>query len=123
MAIYKVCVVGGWCGNRMVMVAERLAERLAQAGYDCRVFQHSVWDNFSAPPPAHLVLQLLPAFTPAETGCPVLLIRPLLRDLDHAETLAQVMQQVSGDYPLVTGQTPARATQPAAAGQGRPWPR
>jgi hypothetical protein len=114
---YKVCVVGGWCGNRMVMVAQFLAEWLAQAGYPSRVFHHSIWESFAAPPPAHLVLQLLPAFTAADTHCPVLLIRPLLRDLDHPETLKRVLLQVSADYPCVTGSQPASA--PAAVQRAR----
>ena len=32
MSNYKVCVIGGWCGNRMVMVAEHLEELLGKAG-------------------------------------------------------------------------------------------
>ena len=99
MANYRVCVVGGWCGNRMVMVAEHLQEVLAQAGYSCRVTTHSVWENYTVPPAANLVLQLLPAFTAAEAGCPVITIKPLLVDLDHPTTLAKILEQVRSDYP------------------------
>jgi len=99
MANYRVCVVGGWCGNRMVMVAEHLEEVLARAGYACRVTTHSVWENYTVPPSANLILQLLPAFTAAETGCPVLTIKPLLVDLDHPATLAKILEQVRSDYP------------------------
>ena len=103
MTAYKICVVGGWCGNRMVMVAEYLAEVLSQSGYTCQVRHHSIWENFSAPPRSHLVLQLLPAFTEADTGCPVISIRPLLRDLNHPETLAAILGRIRTDYPAVTG--------------------
>jgi hypothetical protein len=98
MLKYKVCVIGGWCGNRMVMVAEHLEEVFAEAGLPCRVTTHSVWENYSRPPAANLVLQLLPAFTEAEAGCPVITIKPLLLDLDHPATIEKVLNQVQADY-------------------------
>jgi hypothetical protein len=107
MTVFKVCVVGGWCGNRMVMVAEFLSEWLQQSGYACRVFHHSIWNNMSAPPPAHLVLQLLPAYTEAEAGCPVINIRPLLRDLTDPATLERVRQHLQTHYMVVAGQASA----------------
>jgi len=96
---YHVCVIGGWCGNRMLMVAERFTQLFQQSGLACKVSHHSVWDNYSAPPAANLILQLLPAFTESEAGCPVINIKPLLADLDHAETLERVLQQVRADLP------------------------
>ena len=100
MANYHVCVVGGWCGNRMVMVAEHLHETLSDAGLPCRVSTHSVWDNFSQPPAANLILQLLPAYKESEVGCPVLTVRPLLADINHAETIEKILGQVRADYPV-----------------------
>jgi hypothetical protein len=99
MSSYKVCVIGGWCGNRMVMVAEHLEELFDKAGYPCRVTTHSVWENYSCPPTANLVLQLLPAFTETEAGCPVITIKPLLVDLDHPATIEKVLEQVRAGYP------------------------
>jgi hypothetical protein len=83
----------------MYMVAEHLKEVLGQAGFACRVTTHSVWENYTQPPASHLVLQLLPAFTQAETHCPVINIKPLLADLNHPLTLDKIMQQVRADYP------------------------
>ncbi|MCZ7552530.1 MAG: hypothetical protein B6D39_06600 [Anaerolineae bacterium UTCFX2] len=100
MTNYHVCVVGGWCGNRMVMVAEYLTERLSAAGYPCHVTTHSVWDNFNQPPAANLILQLLPAFTESEVECPVLTIKLLLADINHAETIERILRQVRADYHL-----------------------
>jgi hypothetical protein len=99
MAAYHICVVGGWCGNRMIMVAEHLDTTLSDAGLPCRVTTHSVWDNFSQPPPADLILQLLPAFKESEISCPVLTVRPLLADIDHPETIEKILGQVRADYP------------------------
>ena len=100
MAKYHVCVVGGWCGNRMVMVAEHLDDLLSAAGFPCRVTTHSVWDNFSYPPAANLILQLLPAFKAAELGRPVLNVKPLLVDLSHPETIEKILGQIQADYPI-----------------------
>lgn len=82
----------------MVMVAEHISELLSTAGYPCQVKHHSIWNNFSQPPPSNLILQLLPAFTEAETGCPVINIKPLLLDLDHPQTIEKVLKQVQSDY-------------------------
>ena len=106
MKPYRICVVGGWCGNRMVMVAEHLEELLQEQGYPSRVTTHSVWDGLSTPPSADLVLQLLPAFTDADTGCPVITIRPMIADYDHAETLAKIFARVRLDYPAVVAPQP-----------------
>jgi hypothetical protein len=100
----------------MVMVAEYLAEWLTQGGYDCRVVQHSVWNNVSAPPPTQLVLQLLPAYTEAEAGCPVINIRPLLRDLSDPATLERIRQHLQAHYPAsAAGRRAARAEVSQAA--------
>ena len=82
----------------MVMVADHISELLSMAGYPCQVKHHSVWDNFSQPPHSNLILQLLPAFTEAEIGCPVINIKPLLLDLDHPQTIEKVLKQVQSDY-------------------------
>ena len=83
----------------MVMVAEHLADLLSTAGMPSRVSAHSVWDNYTHPPSADLILQLLPAFTEAETGCPVLTIKPMIVDLDHQETIEKILKQVRAGYP------------------------
>ena len=83
----------------MIMVAEHLARLLQDAGYPCRVTHHSVWENYSQPPAADLILQLLPAYTEAETRCPVLNIKPLLADLDHPLTIDKILTHMRANYP------------------------
>jgi hypothetical protein len=99
MSMYTVCVVGGWCGNRMVMVAEHLQELFEQAGFPCKVNHFSVWENMSSAPRGDLILQLLPAYTEKETGCPVINIKPLLLDLDHAPTIEKILAHLHDHYP------------------------
>ncbi len=100
MSKFRVSVIGGWCGNRMIMVAEHLASMLNNYGYSCKVTHHSVWENYSQPPSADLVLQLLPAYTEAETQCPVINIKPLLVDLDHPLTIDNILNHMQANYSL-----------------------
>jgi hypothetical protein len=72
---------------------------LEAAGYPCRMATYSVWENYSRPPAADLLLQLLPAFTEAEAGCPVMTIKPMIVDLEHAATLDRIFKQVQALYP------------------------
>jgi hypothetical protein len=108
MGIYKICVVGGWCGNQMLIIADHLASLLEKAGFAVRLTHHSVWENYSAPPPANLILQLLPAFSEKDTGCPVVNIKPLLADYNHLPTIQKVLAQVGQDF--------AQAAIPAGSG-------
>ncbi len=87
MSKYHVCVVGGSCGNRMIIIADHLADLFLQRGYDCKVTSISVWECFSFPPSADLLLQLLPAYNEEEVECPTINIRPLLQDIDDPDTL------------------------------------
>lgn len=109
MSNYRVSVIGGWCGNRLYIVADHLSDKFEEAGLECRVKSHSVWENYSFPPASSdLVLQLLPAFTAADTGCPVINIKPLLRDLDDPDTMEKIFTQVRAD--LAQLNAPARAS-------------
>ncbi|MFZ1043048.1 MAG: hypothetical protein WCA79_19565 [Anaerolineales bacterium] len=102
MKTYRICVIGGHCGVRMIVVAEHLQELLHDAGYICEVTHQSLWDHPTPPYAVNLVLELLPAFTEAEVGCPVINIKPLLRDLDHPQIIDQVLQHVQANFPRVS---------------------
>lgn len=84
----------------MVIVADHLCELLTQAGFPVKVKTHSVWENFSSPPEADLILQLLPAYSQAETQKTIINIRPLLRDLDEPEIIEEIMNRVKFDFLL-----------------------
>lgn len=99
MKQFHVRVIGGSCGNKMILVADHIREWLAMQGYACKVTSQSVWESFSMPPAVDLILQLLPAYTQDESDCPVLYIKPLLTDLDHPETLEKILALVSGNFP------------------------
>ena len=95
---YRVSVVHGWCGNRLGPLVEHLAKGLDQAGFPAQVTLHSIWEQRIPPRGADLVLQVLPVFAAAETGCPVLDIRNLLADFNHRETWERILACVRREY-------------------------
>lgn len=99
----KVCVVGGHCGVRMMIVAQHVEQLLHHAGYDCEVTHQGIWDHPEPPYHVNLILQLLPAFTEEEAGCPVVNIKPLLGNLDHPQVIGRIMQQMQAIYPQAAG--------------------
>ena len=100
MAKFKVCVVGGHCSNRVMIVAEQLTEFFEKMGIDCQVFTHLAAGEYGFPPRSNLILQLLPAFTEQETGCPVINIKPLIGDPAHPATMEKILKHVQADYIL-----------------------
>lgn len=112
MTSYRICLVSGWCGNLRLIVAEHLEATFRQAGYQYRMSQQSVWDNPAPPQGYNLVLQLMPAFTEAEVGCPVITVKPLLKDHGHGPTMSRVMAHLAATCP-VSGSD-------SAAGRGAP---
>lgn len=104
MASFKICVVGGHCGMRMMMVCEHLDELLHAAGYACQMSHQSVWDHPAPPYAVNLVLQLLPAYTEEEAGCPVINIKPFIKDIDDPQTLERIFEHMRVAYPLAHAQ-------------------
>ena len=101
---YRICVVGGHCGNRMMIVVEHLQELLRNAGCDCKLTNQNVWDHPSPPARADLILQLMPAFTEAEAGCPVINIKPMLADLDDPVSIEKILNKVQSDGAVLSRQ-------------------
>lgn len=83
----------------MVMIANHLEKVLNDSGYPCYITTHSVWENYTCPPIADLLLQLLPAFNETEVNCPIITVRSLLVDLNHPPTIRKIMEQVQATYP------------------------
>ena len=109
MARYHIRVIGGWCGNRIVMVADYLTELFEKKGYDCRVTHQSIWETYSLPPSVDLILQLMPAFTEAQAGCPVINIKPLTLDLDHSPTINRILDVLQQQFAALPDQDPSEA--------------
>jgi len=88
----------------MVIIAEHLDELIQQRAYDCRVTSISVWECFSFPPSADLLLQLLPAYKAEEVDCPTINIRKLIQDIDDEETLELIFEEIE-KHARTTSQT------------------
>ena len=98
MKPYKVCVVGGHCSNRYMIIAEQLTKLFEDTGIHCQVITHGVAGEGSFPPRSNLILQLLPAFTEEEAGVPVINIKPLIGDPAHPATIEKILKQVQAYY-------------------------
>jgi galactitol-specific phosphotransferase system IIB component len=94
MSPQKISLVYGWCGNSRLIVAYRIEEILTQAGVQFKMSHQSIWENPEPPRYSDLVLQLLPAFTEADTGCPVVNIKPMLADVNHPSTIEKIMREI-----------------------------
>ena len=105
MSKFKVCVVGGHCSNRVMIVAEQLTEFFEKSGVDCHVFTHLAASEYGFPPRSNLILQLLPAFTEEDAGCPVINIKPLIGDPAHPATLEKILKQVQAYYAVQSSGT------------------
>lgn len=99
MSNYKICVVGGHCSNRVMIVAEQLTEFLEEQGVACQVAIYLAAGEYGFPPRSNLILQLLPAFTEEEAGCPIINIKPLIGDPMHPATIEKILKQVRAVYP------------------------
>jgi hypothetical protein len=104
MGKYHIRIVGGWCGNRMVIVRDHLAKLLDESGYITKIDQQSIWENYAPPDHADMVLQLIPAFNSEELNSPSLNIRPFLKDIHHIETLEAIFKALGEHYPAATNQ-------------------
>jgi hypothetical protein len=98
MSKFKVCVVGGHCSNRVMIVAEQLTEFFEQKGIHCHVFTHLAAGECGFPPRSNLILQLLPAFREEDAGCPVINIKPLIGDPAHPATIEKILKHVQAGY-------------------------
>lgn len=94
MSSYRVCVVGGHCSNRVMIVAEQLGELFEKKGIHCQIITHLAAGEYGFAPRSNLILQLLPAFTEEEAGCPVINIKPLIGDPVHPATIEKILSYV-----------------------------
>lgn len=83
----------------MVIVRDHLNALLEARGYKFKLDNQSIWENNAPPVNVDLVLQLIPAFSPEELPCPSVPIRPLLKDINHSETLENIFQAMKDYYP------------------------
>lgn len=99
MSQYHVRVIGGTCGGAMYVIRDFLAEFLDARGYDCRITPQDICVSKVIPPGVSLVLEVVPTFSEAEAGCPVISVRRMLLDLHDEATLRRIMAVVERTHP------------------------
>lgn len=99
MKKFHIRIIAGWCGNQMLIVGDHLEASMKDRGYEFKLDYQSIWENNAPPMHVDLVFQLIPAFSPEELRCPSVPIRPLLKDLNHAETMENVFRALEQFYP------------------------
>ena len=91
----EVCIIGGSCGTFLIAVTEHLQKVFAAKGLDCKVYYQSALQNSEPPATANVILQTMPLFTEKDVPCPLISIRPLIVDLNQAETIQRILTTVT----------------------------
>lgn len=91
----EILLAGGSCGSTLFLIADAIEQQLThvwQVPY--RLTLQNIWDRFEAPDRTDLILQTMPAYDPAEVACPVLSVKPMIRDQGDPETLETIHNMV-----------------------------
>jgi hypothetical protein len=81
-------LAGGSCGNALNLIAAHLDQLLRdEMGLQPKLTIQNIWQHHGPPPSTDLILQTMPVYRPEEVGCPVLSVRPMIRDREDAETM------------------------------------
>lgn len=83
----RVVLAGGSCGNTLYLIEDQLKESFPEWGFEVRLTTQSIWERFDLPAGAELVLQTLPAYKPDDLVCPIISVRPMIRDHSDPQTL------------------------------------
>ena len=87
----EILLAGGSCGSTLFLIADEIERQLTEVWQvPHRLTLQNIWERFEAPARTDLILQTMPAYDPAEVSCPVLSVKPMIRDQDHAETLQTI---------------------------------
>lgn len=94
MTPVHVVLAGGSCGNTLYLIEDQLKESFDEWGFDVRLTTQSIWQRFDLPDGVQLVLQTLPAYNASELSCPLISVRPMIRDRQDAGTLEAIKSEI-----------------------------
>jgi hypothetical protein len=87
----EILLAGGSCGSTLFLIAAEIEHQLTNVWQvPHRLTLQSIWERFEAPARTDLILQTMPAYDPAEVPCPVISVKPMIRDQNDAETLQRI---------------------------------
>lgn len=91
----EILLAGGSCGSTLFLIADAVEHHLADVWrIPHRLTLQNIWERFEAPARTDLILQTMPAYQPSEVDCPVLSVKPMIRDHQHTETLEAIHNTV-----------------------------
>ena len=87
----EILLAGGSCGSTLFLIADEIERQLSEVWQlPHRLTLQSVWERFEAPAKTDLILQTMPAYQPSQVSCPIISVKPMIRDQKHAETLEAI---------------------------------
>jgi hypothetical protein len=91
----EILLAGGSCGSTLFLIADEIDHQLSDVwDVPYRLTLQNIWDRFDAPARTDLILQTMPAYNPSQVSCPILSVKPMIRDRDHPETLEAIRAMV-----------------------------
>ena len=91
----EILLAGGSCGSTLFLIADEIENQLSNVWeVPYRLTLQNIWERFEAPARTDLILQTMPAYHPSQVTCPILSVKPMIRDRDHQETLEAIHNMV-----------------------------
>ncbi len=91
----EILLAGGSCGSTLFLIADEIEHQLAnvwQVPY--RLTLQNIWERFEAPARTELILQTMPVYHPGQVSCPIVSVKPMIRDQKDPDTLQLVREAV-----------------------------
>jgi hypothetical protein len=87
----EILLAGGSCGSTLFLIADEIENQLTNIWkVPHRLTLQNIWERFEAPDRTDLILQTMPAYHPEQVACPILSVKPMIRDQNHRETLDEI---------------------------------
>ena len=91
----EILLAGGSCGSTLFLIADEIEHQLSDVWeFPHRLTLQNIWERFEAPAKTDLILQTMPAYHSSEVSCPILSVKPMIRDQDHPETLEAIRNMI-----------------------------
>ena len=87
----EILLAGGSCGSTLFLIADEIEHQLSDEWkFPHRLTLQNIWDRFDAPAKTDLILQTMPAYHPTQVSCPILSVKPMIRDQRDPATLEAI---------------------------------
>lgn len=91
----EILLAGGSCGSTLFLIADAIEHHLSNVWHiPHRLTLQNIWERFEAPSRTDLILQTMPAYNPEEVECPIISVKPMIRDQGDTRTLEAIHNMV-----------------------------